>query len=404
MNLKKKMKGFFTLTRTANGGFTLVELIVVIAILAILAGVGIPVYSGYITKANKTADETLVNEIKNAVLLAYYADPDAFEAGSVVLSVDADPDMGGNAFLTDAVTKAFGNLSGVRLKHNGWTNTKGDIKVTIAGSNFADANGDVNMELLGAVDNLTGQLGQVMEGGALKLQNFPGYTAFLAENGISPDDTQLAANAAVLYLSQSSMAPENREYVANILADPGTWGYGGTFDLENSFIKRVTLEGKCTEFEALAMAYATMQGYCMQKDRENGNTEWADKFAAIDLTTKADGTTAVDDEIAVLTKLCQEFTAMVDADADGRYAFEDYLYGDNGDAKKDIDAYYGVIDGISENEKYLKENLDGSDDFYSSKKDFLSAYWDLEIASGEVAVIVTRTEGGQPQVDAVGMG
>ena len=34
-----------------NGGFTLVELIVVIAILAILATIGIPVYSGYVEKA-----------------------------------------------------------------------------------------------------------------------------------------------------------------------------------------------------------------------------------------------------------------------------------------------------------------------------------------------------------------
>lgn len=38
-----------------NGGFTLVELIVVIAILAILAGVAIPAYSGYIAKANDAA-------------------------------------------------------------------------------------------------------------------------------------------------------------------------------------------------------------------------------------------------------------------------------------------------------------------------------------------------------------
>ena len=35
----------------SNGGFTLVELIVVIAILAILAGVAIPAYTGYIEKA-----------------------------------------------------------------------------------------------------------------------------------------------------------------------------------------------------------------------------------------------------------------------------------------------------------------------------------------------------------------
>lgn len=35
----------------SNGGFTLVELIVVIAILGLLAGIGIPTYSKYIEKA-----------------------------------------------------------------------------------------------------------------------------------------------------------------------------------------------------------------------------------------------------------------------------------------------------------------------------------------------------------------
>ena len=51
-----------------NGGFTLVELIVVIAILAILAAVAIPAYSGYIEKANDSADTTALAAIKTAVM------------------------------------------------------------------------------------------------------------------------------------------------------------------------------------------------------------------------------------------------------------------------------------------------------------------------------------------------
>ena len=66
MDLTKKMKNFFTLTRKANGGFTLVELIVVIAIMAILAGVAVPAYSGYVEKANEAADQQQLAALNTA--------------------------------------------------------------------------------------------------------------------------------------------------------------------------------------------------------------------------------------------------------------------------------------------------------------------------------------------------
>ena len=64
------MNNRITKTMRAKAGFTLVELIVVIAILGILAGVGTVGYSGYIKKANMAADQQLLGYVNQAFAAA----------------------------------------------------------------------------------------------------------------------------------------------------------------------------------------------------------------------------------------------------------------------------------------------------------------------------------------------
>lgn len=71
-----------------NGGFTLVELIVVIAILAILASVAVPAYSGYIEKANKSADDTQISVLNTAIQCACALNDSTADDATITLTED----------------------------------------------------------------------------------------------------------------------------------------------------------------------------------------------------------------------------------------------------------------------------------------------------------------------------
>ena len=145
------------------------------------------------------------------------------------------------------------------------------------------------------------------------------------------------------------------------------------------------------------MVYAAMAGYCLQKGEDTYN-----EFISMDLLSKdAEGNPTVGDEGDVLRALEAGFGKILAEEDENFTSFYNYL---SNELVNDVNAYYGVIDGISENQDYLRENLDGSENFYSSQQNFLSAYWNVDIASGEVAVLLTMNGNNQPQVGTVGMG
>lgn len=113
------------LLKRANGGFSLVELIVVIAIMAILVGVAVPVYSSYIEKSQKAKDEQMIDEIKHAIEIAGAANTFAEgESGMVVLSTNGVTKVEGTNI--DAFLKqTFGNdyASKLSLAYDGWGNS-----------------------------------------------------------------------------------------------------------------------------------------------------------------------------------------------------------------------------------------------------------------------------------------
>ena len=128
-----------------NKGFSLVELIIVIAIMAVLVGVLAPTYLQYVEKSKKSNDVSSVDSVINACEIGAI-DPEVmtdattkltitFPANNTVMSIDAD-DKNGNDVTSSkweaAVLAAVGN--DVKFKSTNWTT---DV-VVIAERNPAD--------------------------------------------------------------------------------------------------------------------------------------------------------------------------------------------------------------------------------------------------------------------------
>lgn len=119
-----------------NKGFSLVELIVVIAIMAVLVGVLAPQLMKYVEKSREATDIQNCDSIASA-LKAYYADKEDLTA-PVAINVTKD----GVAETTDPAVKDAG-MDKTKLKGKNWT------KITIT---YTPSQGSVTYAIVGGDD------------------------------------------------------------------------------------------------------------------------------------------------------------------------------------------------------------------------------------------------------------
>lgn len=129
------MEKIFNRTWVGKKGFSLIELIIAIAIIVVIASVAVPYFIGNIRRANESTDASNAKMIHDAIIVAIELDPD-LEGVIIDTNIPFERTAGGGSGQELIIDRALGEFPGGAPMLKASTNTTVDKKfrVTISTS------------------------------------------------------------------------------------------------------------------------------------------------------------------------------------------------------------------------------------------------------------------------------